>query len=97
MNRRERAKGKIHPRNDEGRVVNHAMCAMATQTMTSWTIAKTDASERAGKPAGKRACACMRAYVNVHMHLRVYRCMSRPRLDTREWKGNTESWTGSES
>lgn len=73
MNRRTRAKGKMHPRNDEGRVVNHAMCAMATQTMTSWTIAKTDASERAGKPSGKRT----RAYVYEHLCSCIYRSMSK--------------------
>lgn len=63
----------MHPRNDEGRVVNHAMCAMATQTMTSWTIAKTDASERAGKPAGK----CTRVYVRP----RVYQCTLGERME----------------
>lgn len=66
MNRRARAKGKMHPRNDEGRVVNHAVWARATRTMTSWTSAKTDASERAGKPsAGKRACVCVCVCVSV--------------------------------
>lgn len=74
MNRRRaRAKGKMHPRNDEGRVVNHAMCAMATETMTSWTIAKTDerASERTSE-LESRLENVQRAYVCTTWHLRVH-------------------------